>query len=55
MEGTVEDALLYNESFEDWKKRTGGTRTEWSRLCAALWAKIKDRDRNVVKTETKGV
>ena len=55
----MEDASLYNESFEDWKKRTGGTRTEWSRLCAVLWTKIKDRDRDhdvrVAKVEMKGV
>jgi hypothetical protein len=37
----MEDMSLYNESFEAWKARTDGTRAEWSRLCAALWAEIK--------------
>ena len=51
----MEDASLYNESFEDWKKRTGGARAEWSRLCAVLWAKIKERNRNAAEQAAKEV
>jgi hypothetical protein len=35
------DEGLYAQSFEEWRKRTNGSREEWRRVCASLWAKIK--------------
>jgi hypothetical protein len=37
----MQDASLYAESLQDWKKRTKGTDAEWRRVCAEMWGRIK--------------
>jgi hypothetical protein len=32
---------LLEESFEEWKDRTGGTRDEWRRLTVGEWDRIR--------------
>lgn len=32
---------LFEQSFEEWAKKTKGSRAEWSQICRAEWVRIQ--------------